>query len=108
MTGVAFCAQANFAYVSLRLSDAWSAYGRWQLAEFNLTSGRITQTTNERGSAMRPTLSPDGSYVVYGTRIDGITQLETAGARLGRSDDVGAGDGSGRATKLVAPARSAA
>jgi Tol biopolymer transport system component len=76
MTGVAFGAQANLAYVSLRLSDAWSAYGRWQLAEVNLTTGRITQMTNERGSAMRPTLSPDGRYAAYGTRIDGITQLK--------------------------------
>lgn len=40
----------------------------WQIYRHDRETGDVSQVTNARGSAMRPALSPDGRWLVYGTR----------------------------------------
>ncbi|MBL8140951.1 MAG: PD40 domain-containing protein, partial [Acidobacteria bacterium] len=46
----------------------------WQIYRHDRDTGDVMQVTNAQGSAMRPVLSPDGRFLVYGTRV----QLDTA------------------------------
>ncbi len=48
---------------------------QWQLAIFDRQNGKIFPQTDVYGSAMRPALSPDGHWLVYGVRHDGETGL---------------------------------
>lgn len=47
----------------------------WQIEFLDLITGEQEQLTNAVGSAFRPVLSHNGRYLVYGTRIEGRTQL---------------------------------
>jgi Tol biopolymer transport system component len=47
----------------------------YQLVVYDRESGDITQRTSRGGSAFRPTLSPDGRWLVYGTRHNAETGL---------------------------------
>lgn len=47
----------------------------WQVRRRDRLTGDETAVTAVRGSAMRPLLSPDGRWLVYGTRRDGATDL---------------------------------
>ncbi len=40
----------------------------WQVYRHDRETGEASQITNARGSAMRPLISPDGNWLVYGTR----------------------------------------
>ena len=46
---------------------------RWQLAVFDRRTGEVFRQSDEWGSGMRPTLSPDGKWLVYATRWDAST-----------------------------------
>ncbi|MEZ5286089.1 MAG: amidohydrolase family protein [Vicinamibacterales bacterium] len=47
----------------------------WQIHRHDRDTGDTTQITNAQGSAMRPLLSPDGTWLVYGTRYKTDTGL---------------------------------
>jgi imidazolonepropionase-like amidohydrolase/Tol biopolymer transport system component len=47
----------------------------YQLGVYDRESGEVSTRTSRTGSAFRPTLSPDGRWLVYGTRYDGQTGL---------------------------------
>jgi Tol biopolymer transport system component/imidazolonepropionase-like amidohydrolase len=54
----------------------WNAdFPMWQIARFTRALGEEDILTNAQGSAMRPLLSPDGSKLVFATRLDGQTGL---------------------------------
>ena len=58
----------------------------WQVYRHDRETGDVSQVTNARGSAMRPLISPDGKWLVYGTRHKTQTGLrvrniETGGER---------------------------
>ncbi|MEJ2503986.1 MAG: hypothetical protein P8177_11860, partial [Gemmatimonadota bacterium] len=48
---------------------------QYQLAVFDRETGEVYGRTSRYGSAFRPTLSPDGRWLVYGTRHDQETGL---------------------------------
>ncbi|MBC7896304.1 MAG: PD40 domain-containing protein, partial [Cytophagaceae bacterium] len=48
----------------------------FQVAVYDRETGRTITRASMPGSAMRPTLSPDGKWLVYGTRRDGVTALK--------------------------------
>ncbi|MEO8140063.1 MAG: amidohydrolase, partial [Gemmatimonadota bacterium] len=48
---------------------------QWQLAILDRSNGKIFPQTDVYGSAMRPILSPDGHWLVYGVRHDAETGL---------------------------------
>lgn len=47
----------------------------WQVYRHDRETGDVLQVTNAQGSAMRPALSPDGQWLVYGTRYRTDTGL---------------------------------
>ncbi|MGH7444132.1 MAG: amidohydrolase family protein, partial [Longimicrobiales bacterium] len=47
----------------------------YQLVVYDRESGDVSERTFRYGSAFRPTLSPDGRWLVYGTRYDAQTGL---------------------------------
>ncbi len=55
----------------------------WQIYRHDRETGDVTQVTNAQGSAMRPVLSPDGTYLVYGTRYKADTGLRIRNLETG-------------------------
>ncbi len=47
----------------------------WQIVRFDRDTSETATVTNAQGSAMRPTISPDGKSLVYATRYDTKTAL---------------------------------
>lgn len=52
-----------------------AVFPQYQLAVYDRETGKYETKTSRYGSAFRPTLSPDGKYLVYGTRHDAETGL---------------------------------
>jgi Tol biopolymer transport system component len=52
-----------------------TAMGDWQLYVYDRETGRAASRTNRYGSAFRPAVSPDGKWLVYGTRHVDSTRL---------------------------------
>jgi Tol biopolymer transport system component len=52
-----------------------TAMGDWQLYVYDRETGRSSSRTSRWGSAFRPVVSPDGKWVVYGTRHVDTTRL---------------------------------
>ena len=71
MVGAAFGADDRYIWYSGRLAQG-SLYNNgldlYQLAVYDRDTGEIAGRSNRFGSAMRPTLSPDGRWLVYATR----------------------------------------
>jgi Tol biopolymer transport system component/imidazolonepropionase-like amidohydrolase len=55
----------------------------WQIYRHDRETGEVSQVTNARGSAMRPVLSPDGKWLVYGTRHKTQTGLRVRNLETG-------------------------
>ncbi|HUF48965.1 MAG TPA: amidohydrolase family protein [Vicinamibacterales bacterium] len=55
----------------------------WQVYRYDRDTADITQITNARGSAMRPAISPDGRFLVYGTRHKTETGLRVRNLETG-------------------------
>ena len=76
-TGAAFGPDGRFIWYAQR-QGTWqynAIYPQFQLAVFDRQSGRNEQRTSRFGSAIRPTLSPDGKWLVYATRYEAKTGL---------------------------------
>jgi Tol biopolymer transport system component/imidazolonepropionase-like amidohydrolase len=61
-----------------RRNGAWNYNAQmpqYQIATFDRETGEVETRTNRYGSAFAPTLSPDGQYLVYGTRHNAKTGL---------------------------------
>ncbi|CAD5273585.1 MULTISPECIES: amidohydrolase family protein [unclassified Imperialibacter] len=52
-----------------------AVFPQYQLAVYDRETGKYETKTSRYGSAFRPTLSPDGKYLVYGSRHDAETGL---------------------------------
>lgn len=64
-------------YFSQRKS-AWNYNAQlpqYQIGTYDMTDGDMAVITSKYGSAFTPTLSPDGKYLVYGTRFETETGL---------------------------------
>lgn len=55
----------------------------WQIYRHDRETGDVAQITNAQGSAMRPVLSPDGKFLVYGTRYKTDTALRVRNLETG-------------------------
>jgi Tol biopolymer transport system component/imidazolonepropionase-like amidohydrolase len=55
----------------------------WQVYRHDRETGDVSQVTNARGSAMRPLISPDGKWLVYGTRHKTDTGLRVRNIETG-------------------------
>lgn len=75
--GPAFGADARYLYFAQR-RGSWvynTPLGDYDLMQYDRETGRVTSKENRWGSAFRPTLSPDGKWLVYGTRYVDHTRL---------------------------------
>src|SRR5262245_32887410 len=55
----------------------------WQVYRHDRETGDVLQVTNARGSAIRPAISPDGKWLVYGTRHKTQTGLRVRDLETG-------------------------
>ncbi|MBW3535891.1 MAG: amidohydrolase, partial [Gemmatimonadetes bacterium] len=75
--GAAFGDDERWIWFARRTGD-WqynAQLPQYQLAVYDRDTGRIHGRTSRYGSAFRPTLSPDGRWLVYGTRFEAETGL---------------------------------
>ena len=75
--GAAFGADDRWIWFARRSGD-WqynAQLPQYQLAVYDREDGEVYSRTSRYGSAFRPTLSPDGRWLVYGTRHDQETGL---------------------------------
>ncbi len=75
--GPAFGKDARYVYFAQR-RGGWvynTPLGDYSLMQYDRETGQTTTKENRWGSAFRPTLSPDGKWLVYGTRYVDHTRL---------------------------------
>ena len=75
--GAAFGADGRWVWFARRNGD-WTYNAdlpQYQLAAYDRETGEVYGRSSRYGSAFRPTLSPDGRWLVYGTRHDQETGL---------------------------------
>lgn len=73
----AFGPEGRYIWLSQRNSD-WqynAQLPQYQLTVYDRETGEMERQTNRYGSAFAPTLSPDGEWLVYGTRYNTETGL---------------------------------
>jgi Tol biopolymer transport system component len=77
MLGAAYGNDPRYLWFAARTGDwQYNAIGpQFQLYVWDRENGRTSQMTTRFGSGFRPTLSPDGRWLVYGTRFETKTGL---------------------------------
>jgi len=63
--------------------DYNAQYPQYQLAVYDRETGEVFTRTSRYGSAVRPTLSPDGAWLVYASRYENETGLRLRELRTG-------------------------
>ncbi len=85
MTGAAFGADDRYIWFARR-TGGWqynSGLGDYQLSMYDRETGELATRTGRYGGAFRPTLSPDGRWLVYGTRQVSETALRVRDLQTG-------------------------
>lgn len=75
--GAAFSADGRFLYYTQRAS-AWhynAQFPQYQIWSYDRETGEREPLSSRYGSAVRPTVSPDGKWLVYGSRYEDKTGL---------------------------------
>ncbi|MFB3131717.1 MAG: amidohydrolase, partial [Rhodothermales bacterium] len=75
--GAAFTPDGRYIWFAQR-TGSWqynAIFPQYQLAVYDRETGETYTRTSRYGSAFRPTLSPDGKWLVYGTRYEAETGL---------------------------------
>ncbi len=105
----AFGGDDRYLWFSQRAGD-WSynaIFPQYQISKFDLDTGERHLQTSRLGSAFRPTLSPDGRWLVYGTRHETETGLRIRDLESGEERwlayPVQRDDKESRATRDVLP-----
>ena len=74
----AFGKDPRYVYVSSRMGGA-AGYNQtgfdWQIVVYDRQTGETAPRAAAVGGAFKPVLSPDGKWMVYGTRQDSVTSL---------------------------------
>ncbi len=83
--GAAVSPDGRFIYYAQRTGTfTYNArFPLWQIHRHDRETGDVSQVTNAQGSAMRPVLSPDGRWLVYGTRHKTDTGLRIRNLETG-------------------------
>ncbi len=84
-TGAAFGMDARYIWYAQR-QGAWqynTALPDYQLYVYDRDTGETSVRSSRIGSAFRPTLSPDGKWLVYGTRYETQTGLRIRDLQTG-------------------------
>ncbi len=86
--GAAFGKDPRYIYFSQR-RGSWvynTPLGDYDLMQYDRETGRVISKENRWGSAFRPTLSPDGKWLVYGTRYVDHTRLRVRNLATNEED----------------------
>jgi Tol biopolymer transport system component/imidazolonepropionase-like amidohydrolase len=83
--GVVVSPDGRFIYYTQRTGTfTYNArFPLWQIYRHDTETGDVTQITNAQGSAIRPAISPDGKWLVFGTRHKSQTGLRTRNLETG-------------------------
>ena len=84
----AFGADERYVWFSRR-TGAWNYNAQlpqYQLATYDRETGEVRTRTSRYGSAFSPTLSPDGRWLVYGSRYDEQTGLVKRNLQTGEEN----------------------
>lgn len=73
--GAAFGKDGGRLFASVQVKPKWPSFASWQIGSVDVATGLLTPFTEEMNSAMRPIVSPDGRYLVYGTEWEGRNRL---------------------------------
>lgn len=87
-TGAAFGDGARWLWLARRLGT-WNYNTKmpdYQLVVYDRETGETATRTFRYGSAFRPTLSPDGRWIVYGSRYDSQTGLVLRDLQTGEEE----------------------
>ncbi|MCA9738120.1 MAG: PD40 domain-containing protein [Gemmatimonadetes bacterium] len=85
MVGAAFGPDERYVWHAQR-RGSWqynSGFGEWDLAVYDRETGETAVRTARYGGGVRPTLSPDGRWLVYGTRHVAETGLRIRDLQTG-------------------------
>ena len=112
MVGAAFGTSERYIWYAQR-TGSWqynAQFPQYQLAIYDRDTGKRYTQTAMYGSAFRPTLSPDGKWLAYGSRLDEHTGLRlrdlTTGEERWLAYPVQRDDQESRATRDVLPGMS--
>ncbi|HUP89489.1 MAG TPA: hypothetical protein VM100_09065, partial [Longimicrobiales bacterium] len=86
--GATYSPDGRFLYYSQRNGD-WSynaIFPQYQLFVYDKTAGQTSIVTSRYGSAFRPAVSPDGNWLVYGSRDRAQTGLRLRNRQSGEED----------------------
>ena len=83
--GAAVSPDGRFIYYTQRTGTfTYNArFPLWQIYRHDTDTGDVTQITNAQGSAIRPAISPDGKWMVFGTRHKAQTGLRVRNLETG-------------------------
>jgi Tol biopolymer transport system component/imidazolonepropionase-like amidohydrolase len=83
--GAAVSPDGRFIYYTQRTGTfTYNArFPLWQIYRHDTDTGDVTQITNAQGSAIRPAISPDGKWMVFGTRHKTNTGLRVRNLETG-------------------------
>ncbi|MFQ5695797.1 MAG: amidohydrolase, partial [Terriglobia bacterium] len=83
--GAVVSPDGNYLYYARRIGGFQynARFPLWQIARRNMTTGVEDIITQNLGSAIRPLLSPDGEWLVYGTRYEAQTGLRLRNLETG-------------------------
>jgi Tol biopolymer transport system component/imidazolonepropionase-like amidohydrolase len=112
MVGAAFGPSERYIWYAQR-TGSWqynAQFPQYQLAMYDRDTGKRYSQTAMYGSAFRPTLSPDGSWLAFGSRHDAHTGLRVRNLATGEERwlayPVQRDDQESRATRDVLPSMS--
>ena len=70
--GPVFSSDGRYVYASNDRSDDENRFGH-QIEQYDLKTNTLTRITNQPGGGIRPVVSSDNKWLVYGSRLDGQT-----------------------------------
>ncbi len=105
--GAAFGPDPRFVWTAVASGTGW---GAWQIGLFDRETGATFPRTSRQQSAMRPVVSPDGSWMVYATREEANAGLRLRNLQTGEESwlvrDGQRDDQEGRWSRDLAPGSS--
>ncbi|NNF27689.1 MAG: amidohydrolase, partial [Gemmatimonadetes bacterium] len=105
--GAAFGPDPRYVWIAAASGGGW---GSFQITKFDRETGLSYRRTNELQGGMRPTLSPDGRWLVYATRREAEGALRLRDLATGEEtwlvEDGQRDDQEGRWTRDLAPGSS--
>jgi len=82
--GASLSPDGRYLYVAQAVGGAsGTGFPRWQIARVDMKSGDSDVVTQAEGSGIRPLVSPDGKWLVYGTRYETKTGLRVRNLATG-------------------------